>query len=93
MEAFRQAKELDPDIAEAQILSGKAYLEAGLTEQAIERFEEVILFDQGHAQARFSLGRACLQIGDRGLALEQQKALQTLDPKLAEDLSALIGEN
>jgi tetratricopeptide (TPR) repeat protein len=93
MESFRQAKELDPDIVEGQVLSGKAYLEAGRPDQAIERFEEAILFDQGHAQARFSLGRACLQVGDRGLALEQQKALQTLDPKLAEDLSALIGDD
>ena len=93
MEAFRQAKELDPGIAETQVLSGKAYLKAGLAEQAIQCFKDVILFDQGHAQARYSLGRACLQIGDRGLALDQQRALQALDPELAEDLSALIGDD
>ncbi len=29
-EAFKQAKELDPAISEAQVLSGKAYLDIGI---------------------------------------------------------------
>lgn len=90
MEAFIKAKEIDPDIAGAHVLSGKVYLEMGLPEQAIEKFKEAILFDQGYAQAYYSLGEASLQIGDRALALEQQRALKTLNPELAQNLSELI---
>jgi len=93
MKAFRQAKELDPDIAEVHVLSGKAYLQAGLYERAVECFKDVILTDQRHAQAQFSLGRAYLRIGDQALALKQQRILEELDPKLAQDLSELIKSN
>jgi tetratricopeptide (TPR) repeat protein len=90
MEEFRKAKEIDPDIAGAHVLSGKVYLEMGLPEQAIERFKEAILFDRGYAQAYYSLGQASLQIGDTDLAIQQQRALQPLNPELAQNLAELI---
>jgi len=90
MQAFGQARKLDPDIAELHMLSGKAYLHVGLYDQAIESFKDGIVTDRGHAQAYYGLGKAYLRIGDHALALKQQKALEELDPKLASDLLELI---
>jgi tetratricopeptide (TPR) repeat protein len=90
MQALQKAKELDPSIVDNQVLTGKAYLEAGMCAQAIECFKDAVQTDQRHAQAYFNLGRAYLRVGDRGLALEQQQALQTLDPQLADQLLHMI---
>ncbi|MCP4387175.1 MAG: tetratricopeptide repeat protein, partial [Gammaproteobacteria bacterium] len=62
--AFKVAKERDPQISEVQVMSGKAYLEAGLYDEAIGCFRDVIQTDQEHARARFNLGRAYLRVGD-----------------------------
>jgi len=90
MQAFQRAKELDPGIAETQVLTGKSYLQAGMYPQAIECFKDAVETDQGHAQAYFNLGRAYLRVGDRALAMEQQRVLQGLDPRRAEQLLLLI---
>ena len=90
MRAFKQAKELDPQVSETQVFSGKAYLDAGLCHQAIECFRDVILIDQGHAQAHYNLGRAYLSVGDVDLARQEQRILEDLDANLAGQLHDLI---
>ena len=90
MQAFQQAKQLDPQINEVQVLSGNAYMETGLYQQAIQCYKDVTTVDQGHARAYYDLGRAYLSIGDRGLAMDQQRILQTLDAGLADQLLQLI---
>jgi len=92
MQAFQKAKELDPLVVETQVLTGKAYLQAGMCARAIECFRDAVQADQEHAQAYFNLGRAYLRVGDEGLAMEQQHALQNLDPRLADQLLALINQ-
>ena len=73
-----------------EVLSGNAYMEAGLYKQAIQCYKDVVTTDQSHARAYYNLGKAYLEIGDRGLALEQQHILESLDPKLAGRLLRLI---
>ena len=90
MQAFQKAKELDPGVVETQVMTGQAYLQAGMYAQAIETFKDAVRTDQEHAQAYFNLGRAYLRVGDRGLALDQQRALQNLNPRLADQLLDLI---
>lgn len=90
MKAFQHAKELDPEINEAQLLSGKAYLQAGLYNEAAECFKDTVQTDQLHAQACFNLGRAYLRVGERDLALCQQRKLQALDAQKADQLLDLI---
>ncbi len=90
IQAFQKAKELDPLIVDDQVVTGKAYLDAGMCAQAIECFKGAVQTDQRHAQAYFNLGCAYLRVGDRGLALEQQQVLQTLDPQLATQLLHMI---
>jgi len=92
MQAFQKAKELDPAIVETQVITGQAYLQAGMYAQAIETFKDAVQTDQGHAQAYFNLGRAYLRVGDKGLALEQQRALRNLDPRLASQLLNMINQ-
>lgn len=92
MQAFQRAKELDPAVVETQVMTGKAYLEAGLYAQAIESLKDAVEVDQGHAQAYFNLGRAYLRVGDKELALEQQRVLQNLNPRLANQLLNMINQ-
>jgi tetratricopeptide (TPR) repeat protein len=90
MQAFKHAKELDPEVSETQVLSGKAYLEAGRCQEAIACFRDVILIDQGHARAHYNLGRAYLAVGDVDLALTEQRLLEDLDADLAGRLREMI---
>ncbi len=92
MQAFQKAKELDPGVVETQVITGQAYLQAGMYSQAIESFKDAVTTDQEHAQAYFNLGRAYLSVGDKGLAREQQRALQNLDPRLANQLLNMINQ-
>lgn len=90
MQAFRKAKELDPQVTETQVLTGRAYMQAGLYSQAIECLKDAVRTDQRHAQAYYNLGRAYLRVGDTGLALEQHNILQSLNPRLADQLLSMI---
>jgi tetratricopeptide (TPR) repeat protein len=92
MQAFQKARELDPTIVETQVMTGKAYLQAGMCAQAIECLKGAVQTDQEHAQAYFNLGRAYLRVGDKGLALEQQRILRSLDPTLAGELLDMINQ-
>jgi len=75
---------------EVQVLSGKAYLEVGMDDEAIECFKGIIQADERHARARYNLGRAYLRVGDRALAQREQQRLQELDANLADQLLDLI---
>ncbi|MCU0915263.1 MAG: tetratricopeptide repeat protein [Planctomycetes bacterium] len=92
MQAFQKAKELDPAAVQDQVHAGNSYLQAGMCAQAIEYLRGAVHADQKHAQAYFNLGRAYLRVGDKALALEQQRILQGLDRRLAEQLRHMIGE-
>ncbi len=92
MQAFQKAKELDPGVVEDQVVTGQAYFKAGMYAQAIESFKDAVQTDQEHAQAYFNLGRAYLSVGDKALALEQQRVLQNLDPRLANQLLDMINQ-
>jgi len=92
MQAFQKAKELDATVVQTRVMTGNACLEAGMCAQAVECFKEAVLVDQRHAQAYFNLGRAYLRVGDRGLAMEQQRILRGLDSRLADQLRELISQ-
>ncbi len=90
MEAFKRAKELDPQISESQALSGKNHLAAGAYQEAVTYLKGAVLLDQSHAQAHYHLGRAYLRIGDRDLARQELRTLESLDTDLAGRLTELF---
>jgi tetratricopeptide (TPR) repeat protein len=53
-------------------------------------FEKALSLEPRFAAARFKLGETCLAMGDRAGALREVEQLRSLDPSLADRLSAQI---
>ena len=90
MQAFKRAKELDPQVTETQVLTGRAYCGPGCTRRPSSASKTPCRSMRRHAQAYYNLGRAYLRVGDRDLALEQQRILQEINPRLADQLLSQI---
>jgi tetratricopeptide (TPR) repeat protein len=69
---------------------GEAYMELGLTSDALEAFKRAIQLKPDFGKAYYNLGKSYLTSGNRNAALEQYNILQTLDPDWAEKLDGLI---
>jgi tetratricopeptide (TPR) repeat protein len=67
-------------IADFLCSKGEFTLNAGLTDQAIELFQESLDFAPGHARATCALGRAYHQMGDLDRAIERYNAVIETNP-------------
>ena len=83
IESYKQAIEIDPDLALAHNNLGLAYCELGKYEEAIESHMQAIRIDPDYALAHYNLGLAYHYSNDRNSALEQDEILKNLGPYLA----------
>lgn len=90
MQAFAQAKNLDPAIGGIDVVSGNTYMHAGLYEKAIRSFRSAVKVDNQLARAHYNLGCAYLRMGDKALAVKQCQILEPIEPKMASSLRKLI---
>lgn len=90
--AFTKAVEIDPDYAEAHYNLGVIHSKTEHYAEAVEAFKKAIKIKPDYAEARYNLGLAYYLTDDRAGLREQQKALRSLDPRLAGDLAKLIGK-
>jgi tetratricopeptide (TPR) repeat protein len=69
---------------------GVAYLSMTRTEKAATAFQQAIVWDARHSEARFNLGLAYLRLGDKAKAQEQAQLLKEIDAELAKELEELV---
>jgi tetratricopeptide (TPR) repeat protein len=69
---------------------GEAYMELGLTSDALEAFKRAIQLKPDFGKAYYNLGKSYLAVGNRNGALEQYNILQSIDQDWAEKLDGLI---
>ena len=90
--AYGRAVSLDPVDANLRSLLGESLAAARggtVTADAERAFAAALRIDPGEPRARFYLGLAALQKGDRGGALERWRALEVASPEDAEWLPML----
>jgi tetratricopeptide (TPR) repeat protein len=88
--AYEKAVAIDPGDSYACMCLATGYLHLGLDheksgryEDAIGAYQRAIQLDPKNKQGHYQLGRAYLQMGNKDLALVEQKILESLDKKLA----------
>ena len=69
---------------------GNIYFDLYKCKEAVTFYKPSIILQPNHSWAHFNLALAYLNLGERGLALEQHKALKALDELDARDLFNLI---
>ena len=89
-EFFEQALKLEPDSADAYYNLGIAYGKLKMYKQAKEAFKHAAIFKPGNADAHYNLGLIDLILKDRESALEEYRALKTLNSQKAEKLYHII---
>lgn len=92
VEAFKKAIEIKSDYAEAHYNLGIIYSRAEKYPEAVAEFQQAIKAKPDYAEARYSLGIVYYLTDNRTGLVEQQKALQEMKSKLAEDLARLGGK-
>jgi len=93
VDAFRQVIILRPDTAaETYSVISNIYYECGMYKDSIECCKRAIRINPDYAKAHYGLGATYLEVGEKGMALEEYKILKDLDPQLAKDLFNLIYE-
>ena len=85
-----RATSLDPNFAEAFYGLGYAYLRGAEFEKSVGFLKSAIRIKSDYGDAYFGLGQAYAKLGKAGLANEQLKKLNTVDPKLARKLEKEI---
>lgn len=90
IEAFKKFNALKPKNPDAYYNIGAGYLQLKKYEQAIKPLQRAIALKPDYAIAHYNLGIAYYVVGDRFSANETYKALQNLNPKLAEKLRKII---
>jgi len=90
VEVLAQAASLQPGTARVHFLTGFARAKQGLHHQAVRELRRAINLDPAFARAYHTLGLVYLNLEDRGLAMEQYRALQRIDAALAEELLRYI---
>ena len=71
-------------------LIGLSYIQLKQPKDAINAFKQSLELRPSLAQARYQLGLAYLEIGDRHAASEQAQALAKLDQNLAKQLDEML---
>ena len=81
LERTSKVAEILPADAQAQLNYGKALLDAGEFQKAIERYQAALARDPSLAVAEFDLGRAQFDLGELDRALEHYERALRLQPK------------
>jgi len=89
---LKLAVHLQPQDANMRNSLGSALTQAGRTREAISEFEWATRLDPGFAVAWYNLGGCYNLAGEIDKAEDARKRLETLDARLAAQLSALIGQ-
>jgi tetratricopeptide (TPR) repeat protein len=90
-EAVRQAMFIDPFQVETQILWGKALLEEGRKEEAMERFHVASTLAPLSGKPHLALAEALVESGSTEGAIENARKALDLDPTLVEARDILEG--
>jgi tetratricopeptide (TPR) repeat protein len=87
---YKQLVILNPGNADAHICLGDASYELEKYEEAIAAYRKAIKLNPNDSLSHYKLAKAYLKIGNKDLALEEYKILQTPDGKLEKELFNLI---
>ena len=93
IESYKQAIEIDPDLALAHYNLGAVYSESGKYEEAIKPYKRAIRIDSDFAIAHYNLGLSYLLLNDIDSALKQYKILKKLDTEWAKMLLDYIDKH
>lgn len=85
-DAFARTVNIKPGFAEGQASLGAALGLQGRYREAVKAFQEAIRLEPDNAIAHYGLGLIYVATKDTDSALREYKVLQTLNPKMAEDL-------
>ncbi|MGE3468533.1 MAG: trypsin-like peptidase domain-containing protein [Pyrinomonadaceae bacterium] len=86
---FEQLKTYKPD-AKTYNYAGECYLELGKNEESINAFNNALGYDPNLETARFNLGRAYFNTGNRDMALVQYEILKNSRSEYADRLFELL---
>ena len=84
VEAYKQAVNLNPDMASGHYNLGFVYDNLGLYEEARESYIKAIRIDPDYAEAHYRLGAEYIIFGFRIFAIEAYKQAIRIDPDYAE---------
>jgi tetratricopeptide (TPR) repeat protein len=99
VKTFEQAVRVNPDSAEGYAGMGRGYLKLGadggvnnpmLLEKGVDAFMSALRINPGMADVRGDLGLAWLALGNREKALQEQKSLEIISPRMAAMLATAI---
>jgi len=85
-EAYRRAVKAAPDYTDAYFSLGITYGKLGKYREAADALKSAVRLEPDYADARYNLGLAYLLLKERGLALEEHRALKGISPALADKL-------
>ena len=87
---LKEAIRLKADDAVAYNNLGVVYLSLEKPQEAAEALKEAVRLKPDNASAHFNLGCSYLKIGKKDEALQEQSLLKNQDPKMADNLLAMI---
>jgi len=87
---YSEALRIKPDLLEAHNNMGDVLFAQGKIQEAIFHYTQALQINPLLPEAHFSLGLAYLSLGNRELALEEFRILETKSPDLAKALSQKI---
>jgi len=87
---YSEALRIKPDLLEAHNNMGDVFFAQGKIQEAIFHYTQALQINPLLPEAHFSLGLAYLSLGNRELALEEFRILETKSPELAKALSQKI---
>ena len=90
LKEIRMAAKYNPNDSKIYNEWGTIYTDMKQYDKAIELYGKALLLDPKLAEAHEYIGEAYLEIGNIAEAKQHLTILQTLDPKLAEELRAEI---
>lgn len=90
IDAYRQALRITPTDQQAWINLGLAYSKSNQGTQAAEAYRRALRINPQETKAWFGLGIAYAIAGQRDQALAAYQHLETLSPKLADDLLTVL---
>jgi tetratricopeptide (TPR) repeat protein len=89
-EALKQATLIEPNNAAAHFNLGLTFYTGGRYSEAIQAYKEVVRLRPKLGPGHFNLALAYVAINDRAGAMAEYETLKTIDPKMADQLHAMI---
>lgn len=91
--SFKEASNMQPNIAEIYLNMGVAYGKLGDHNKAIEAFEKAIQIREDYEDAYYNLSLSYISLNNYSSALNTIRKLQKLNKGLAEELFSLLQNN